>query len=429
MAFLLLPTLLQDWFDYSKGEASARAAGFIIAATRRAARRRLARRPLRRLPGARARLRRGRDRRGGARRARAGAADRPGHDRVPHARRVPRRGQRRGLQARPARSSRTNAGAAAGIVGAAGGLGGFFPPVFVGLDQGRRGHLHVRVRRPARIRRASASRSPSGCCAPPRRPSCAGCRTRGECLRARCRGGASSAAPPRRRAGARSSAKGREWESFYRDRWQHDRVVRSTHGVNCTGSCSWKIHVKDGIVAWETQQTDYPSNGPDVPEYEPRGCPRGASFSWYVYSPLRVRYPYVRGVLLDLYREALARTGDPVEAWADDRRGSREGAQLQVAARQGRLRARLVGRGRRPDRGRARPHDPPLRARPRRRLLADPGDVDGLLLRRHALPLADRRGLPQLLRLVRRPAARLAAGLGRPDRRARVGRLVELGLR
>ena len=60
-----------------------------------------------------------------------------------------------------------------------------------------------------------------------------------------------------------------------------------------------------------------PSNGPDVPEYEPRGCPRGASFSWYVYSPLRVRYPYVRGVLLDLYREALARTGDPVEAWAD----------------------------------------------------------------------------------------------------------------
>jgi nitrate reductase alpha subunit len=112
------------------------------------------------------------------------------------------------------------------------------------------------------------------------------------------------------------SGRSRDWESFYRKRWQHERVVRSTHGVNCTGSCSWKIHVKDGIVAWETQQTDYPSNGPDVPEYEPRGCPRGASFSWYVYSPLRVRYPYVRGVLLDLYREALGRVGDPVEAWA-----------------------------------------------------------------------------------------------------------------
>jgi nitrate reductase alpha subunit len=48
-------------------------------------------------------------------------------------------------------------------------------------------------------------------------------------------------------------------------------VVRSTHGVNCTGSCSWKVYVKDGIITWETQQTDYPSTGPDSPEYEPRG--------------------------------------------------------------------------------------------------------------------------------------------------------------
>ncbi|ABG04171.1 respiratory nitrate reductase alpha subunit apoprotein [Rubrobacter xylanophilus DSM 9941] len=112
------------------------------------------------------------------------------------------------------------------------------------------------------------------------------------------------------------SARDREWERAYRQRWQHDRVVRSTHGVNCTGSCSWKIYVKDGIITWETQQTDYPSNGPDMPEYEPRGCPRGASFSWYTYSPLRIKYPYVRGALLEAYREAKGRTGDPVEAWA-----------------------------------------------------------------------------------------------------------------
>jgi nitrate reductase alpha subunit len=112
------------------------------------------------------------------------------------------------------------------------------------------------------------------------------------------------------------SSRGRDWESFYRDRWRHDKVVRSTHGVNCTGSCSWKIYVKDGLITWETQQTDYPSNGPEMPDYEPRGCPRGASFSWYTYSPLRVKYPYVRGALMGLYREALTRTGDPVAAWA-----------------------------------------------------------------------------------------------------------------
>ena len=111
------------------------------------------------------------------------------------------------------------------------------------------------------------------------------------------------------------SAYSRDWEASYRRRWQHDRIVRSTHGVNCTGSCSWKIHVKDGLVTWETQQTDYPTNGPDMPDYEPRGCPRGASFSWYVYSPVRPKYPYVRGALLAMFRAERERTGDPVLAW------------------------------------------------------------------------------------------------------------------
>jgi nitrate reductase / nitrite oxidoreductase, alpha subunit len=64
---------------------------------------------------------------------------------------------------------------------------------------------------------------------------------------------------------------GRAGDVFYRDRWSHDKVVRSTHGVNCTGSCSWMIYVRDGIITWEAQQTDYPSVGPDRPEYEPRG--------------------------------------------------------------------------------------------------------------------------------------------------------------
>src|SRR5690606_3880864 len=82
----------------------------------------------------------------------------------------------------------------------------------------------------------------------------------------------------------------------------------------------------------EPQQTDYPSVGPDRPEYEPRGCPRGAAFSWYTYSPTRVRYPYVRGVLLELYREARARLGDPVAAWADIT-GDPERARLYKAAR------------------------------------------------------------------------------------------------
>ena len=107
----------------------------------------------------------------------------------------------------------------------------------------------------------------------------------------------------------------RQWEEAYRRRWQHDKIVRSTHGVNCTGSCSWKIYVKGGIVTWETQQTDYPRTRPDMPNHEPRGCARGASYSWYLYSANRVKYPLVRRRLIELWR-AERRTKDPVEAWA-----------------------------------------------------------------------------------------------------------------
>lgn len=44
----------------------------------------------------------------------------------------------------------------------------------------------------------------------------------------------------------------RLWEDAYRSRWAYDKVVRSTHGVNCTGSCSleslregWDRHLGD----------------------------------------------------------------------------------------------------------------------------------------------------------------------------------------
>jgi nitrate reductase alpha subunit len=106
----------------------------------------------------------------------------------------------------------------------------------------------------------------------------------------------------------------RTWEQAYRQRWSHDKIVRSTHGTNCTGSCSWKIYVKGGIVTWETQQTDYPRTRPDMPNHEPRGCSRGASYSWYLYSGNRIKYPMVRSPLLRLWRE-LRKTDSPVDAW------------------------------------------------------------------------------------------------------------------
>lgn len=107
----------------------------------------------------------------------------------------------------------------------------------------------------------------------------------------------------------------RDWEQFYRKRWQYDKVVRSTHGVNCTGSCSWKIFVKNGLVTWEVQSTEYPETRPDLPNHEPRGCPRGASYSWYLYSANRVKYPMIRGTLAKAYRKAKEVHKHPVDAW------------------------------------------------------------------------------------------------------------------
>jgi nitrate reductase alpha subunit len=107
----------------------------------------------------------------------------------------------------------------------------------------------------------------------------------------------------------------RTWEETYRNRWRHDKVVRSTHGVNCTGSCSWNIYVKSGIVTWETQQTDYPRTRAGLPNHEPRGCARGASYSWYLYSANRVKNPLIRGALMRAWRR-MRQTMTPVAAWA-----------------------------------------------------------------------------------------------------------------
>jgi nitrate reductase alpha subunit len=112
-----------------------------------------------------------------------------------------------------------------------------------------------------------------------------------------------------------TTAENRDWEDTYRNRWRHDKVVRSTHGVNCTGSCSWKIYVKSGIVTWETQQTDYPRTRAGMPNHEPRGCARGASYSWYLYSANRVKNPLIRGALMRAWRKMRAKM-TPVAAWA-----------------------------------------------------------------------------------------------------------------
>ncbi len=87
----------------------------------------------------------------------------------------------------------------------------------------------------------------------------------------------------------------RGWEKFYRNQWEWDHVARSTHSVNCTGSCSWLVYTKDGIIVREEQSSDYALVQPGMPDYNPRGCNKGACYSVeYIYGDRRVKYPLLR---------------------------------------------------------------------------------------------------------------------------------------
>ena len=209
-----------------------------------------------------------------------------------------------------------------------------------------------------------------------------------------------------------ANPKARQWEEFYRNRWQHDRVVRSTHGVNCTGGCSWMVYVKDGIVTWEMQATDYPKIRANLPPYEPRGCQRGISFSWYMYSPMRVKYPYLRGALMDLWHSARSQHADPVEAWASIVEDEASRKVYRASARQGGIPPLHLGRSARDYRCIDDLHGKKTRSRPCSGLLTHPGYVDAEPCGRQPLSSTPGWGKPEFLRLVQRPAACFARGMG-----------------
>ncbi len=88
----------------------------------------------------------------------------------------------------------------------------------------------------------------------------------------------------------------RSWEDVFRSKWTWDKVVRSSHFVNCwyQAHCAWDVFVKDGLVWREEQAADYPAVRADVPDFNPRGCQKGGCYSARMYDPTRVKYPMKR---------------------------------------------------------------------------------------------------------------------------------------
>jgi len=87
----------------------------------------------------------------------------------------------------------------------------------------------------------------------------------------------------------------RGWEDVYRERWIWDKVAVSTHAdANCIGNCAWRLYVRDNIVWREEQTAPYPASNPSIPDFNPRGCQKGATCSQLIRGPTRLRYPLKR---------------------------------------------------------------------------------------------------------------------------------------
>jgi len=82
---------------------------------------------------------------------------------------------------------------------------------------------------------------------------------------------------------------------LYRTKWTWDRVVKGTHYANCGYQrCAWNVYVKDGVVWREEQVAAYEQTNSDVPDFNPRGCQKGACYSDRMYDQSRLTVPLKR---------------------------------------------------------------------------------------------------------------------------------------
>ena len=102
------------------------------------------------------------------------------------------------------------------------------------------------------------------------------------------------------------------------------------------GSCSWKVYVKDGMITWESQQTDYPSVGPTAGVRAARVPPRRRILLVHLLAHPGALPVRSRRTARDVPRGE-GRLGDPVLAWADivGRPGAAPDATSRPAARAG----------------------------------------------------------------------------------------------
>ncbi len=82
----------------------------------------------------------------------------------------------------------------------------------------------------------------------------------------------------------------------YRGRWRWDSFTKGTHLLNCwyQRNCAYNVYVRDGKVAFEEPAARYPRTNSSVPDFNPRGCQKGACYAVNMNQPLRVTHPLKR---------------------------------------------------------------------------------------------------------------------------------------
>jgi DMSO reductase family type II enzyme molybdopterin subunit len=86
-----------------------------------------------------------------------------------------------------------------------------------------------------------------------------------------------------------------DFHDLWREHWTWDRVVRSSHvRANCISACSWNVFVKDGVAWREEQNAVYEATEPGVPDFNPRGCQKGACYTDLMYERSRILHPLRR---------------------------------------------------------------------------------------------------------------------------------------
>jgi hypothetical protein len=85
------------------------------------------------------------------------------------------------------------------------------------------------------------------------------------------------------------------WADQYRDKWKWDKVTWGSHCVDCyPTNCPYRVYSRNGRVIREEPSGHFGTVEKDVPDMNPAGCQKGASWSQMLDGKERILHPLRR---------------------------------------------------------------------------------------------------------------------------------------